>query len=271
MEIGSVENHRVREGGALVYPVYSRRSQGLSLGINVFPDRKRCSFNCPYCEVFPFETKIRFSLELMETTLRRELTRITAQGIAVKDICFSGNGEPTMAPEFPAALETVLRIRDASAPAASAVVITNGTGLLNKRLFDLLSCAADHGLKLWIKLDAGTESWYRVMNRSATPYQSLLDAAREFVSRSPATLQTMRCKVNGQAPSQEEREAWEKLVTELAGGSKVERVQLYGKARAAPEDPLAEPLSQETLEQYAQSLRKRLDQAGARTAVQVFP
>jgi histidinol dehydrogenase len=58
-----VENHRSREAGCLVYPVYSRRSRGLSLGINLFPDRKVCSFDCPYCEVFPFETGFRFSPE----------------------------------------------------------------------------------------------------------------------------------------------------------------------------------------------------------------
>ena len=63
--IGSIENHRAREKGTLVYPVYSRRSQGLSMGINLFPDHKQCSFNCPYCEVFPFKTDSMFSLEGM--------------------------------------------------------------------------------------------------------------------------------------------------------------------------------------------------------------
>ncbi len=47
-----------REAGRLVYPVVSRRSGGLSLGVNLFPEAKLCSFDCPYCEVFPVRGEV---------------------------------------------------------------------------------------------------------------------------------------------------------------------------------------------------------------------
>jgi histidinol dehydrogenase len=271
MYAGSIKNHRERETGLLVYPVYSRRSQGLSLGINLFPDRKRCSFDCPYCEVFPFKSNIRFSLNLMKTQLQEALTLVKTRGIEARDICFSGNGEPTMSPDFRAALEEAFRIRDDSAPETKVVVITNGTGLLDNRMFELLRQTAAKGLKVWLKADAGTEAWYRAMNRSQTPYQALRDKIRAFTSGAPATIQTMRCMVNGVPPAQEEEEAWESLVTELADGTMLEAVHIYGKARPAPEDPLTESLPSAELERYGQSLKKRLESAGLNPAVQVFP
>ncbi|HOT59332.1 MAG TPA: hypothetical protein PLJ83_06685, partial [Spirochaetales bacterium] len=53
----------------LVYPVYSRRSEGISIGIDLFPDAKHCSFNCPYCEVHPFRHDHTFSLEQLTSEL----------------------------------------------------------------------------------------------------------------------------------------------------------------------------------------------------------
>ncbi|MDR2485699.1 MAG: radical SAM protein [Treponema sp.] len=289
MRIGSIENHRSREGGALVYPVYSRRSQGLSMGINLFPDHKRCSFDCPYCEVFPFKTNSRFSPELMEKQLLQELSQAAAQGLTVKDICFSGNGEPTISPYFSDALERASLIRDTWSPEADLVVITNGTGLLEGRLFDTLGHAAagPMGLKIWLKLDAGTEDWYREMNRSQVPYRSLMNAIRDLAGSAPVTIQTMLCQVKGKPPSQAEASAWEKLVVELsrirAAGEPVKKdatgnripgirdIHLYGKARPAAEDPAAAALPLSYLETRALSLKKVLEDAGLNPAVQVFP
>jgi histidinol dehydrogenase len=290
-KIGSVENHRERERGALVYPVYSRRSQGLSMGINLFPDRKYCSFDCPYCEVFPFETDTRFSLEALEADLRHELIQAQEHGLVVRDICFSGNGEPTRSPFFREALEAAARIRDAMVPAAALVVISNGTGLLERHIFDCLCRAAQgsHSLKIWLKLDAGTESWYRTINRSAVNFEKLLGSIMEFAACAPFTIQTMLCTVQGKPSPPEEAEAWEQLVVKIAEigdtmwkktdqtGRKfgIEAVQIYSKARPAPEDPLAEALPLSYLDARAASLKKAFEDTGLRflgnpIAVQVY-
>ena len=299
MSIGPVEDHRKREKGVLVYPVYSRRSGGLSVGINLFPDRKACSFDCPYCEVFPFNAGQSspfpgfslHSLQLMEADLIEALAHAKEQNITVRDICFSGNGEPTQSPHFPSALEAAFRIRDSKVPGAELVLITNGTGLLNDKTFDLLrgaacgntaapdvqgagqdSPAATGRLCIWLKLDAGTPDWYRAMSRSSIPFERLMEKIRAFVKCAPVTLQTMICAVNNRPPPPEEKRAWEALVAELASSAaELGGVQIYGKARPAPEDPLAAPLPVTFLEARAASLRAVLASAAREIPVWVFP
>jgi histidinol dehydrogenase len=274
MRIGAVADHRSREGGAVIYPVYSRRSGGLSVGVNLFPDRKVCSFNCPYCEVFPFETDIRFSLDLMKGALRSALREAETRRIPVRDICFSGNGEPSLAPGFFRALHEARKIRDERAPEARLVLITNGTALLDPPLFALLqegsmpdSKTGNGGLEIWLKLDAATEAWYTVIDRSAVPHGTLIDRIREFAASGAAfTLQTMLCKVAGRLPPETETAAWISLAVDLAVLSVLPRrekpglrgVQIYGKARPAPEDPLAQAAPPEALEERAALLRAEL-------------
>lgn len=267
--VGKIENHRAREEGRVVYPVYSRRSRGLSVGINLFPDRPVCSFACPYCEVFPFEGGPGFSFAALERDLRRGLEEWAVLG--VRDLCFSGNGEPTMAPDFPEALERVMRFRDERGLRASLVVITNGTGLLDPELFGILGAFADRGVEFWVKADAGTEAWYREMNRSALPFGALMERIRRFTRDFPAVIQTMRCKIQGRAPGEEELRAWEGFITDLAVSGNLREVQIYGKVRPAPADPWAEPLGASVLEAQGESLRRALASAGAVTPVNVFP
>jgi len=271
-----VENHRKREKGLLVYPVYSRRSEGLSLGINLFPDKKCCSFDCPYCEVFPFSTDAIFSLEEMEEDLRNAIAAAIERNVPVKDICFSGNGEPTLSPNFPAALKRAARLREELIPSANLVLITNGTGLLDAGLFPLLREAAlSSGLDIWLKVDAGTPGWYGEMNRSNIPFEKLIEKIKDFASCAPITIQTMLCAVDGKGPPPEEEETWGKLIVELLAiaalsaaeskGGGIRKVQIYGKARPAPEDPKAQALPTEYLEKRAVSLRSVIATAIAET------
>ena len=280
MSAGTAANHREREKGVLVYPVYSRRSGGLSVGLNLFPDGKCCSFDCPYCEVFPSNSDRTFSLAVMEEALAEALVTTKERGITVKDICFSGNGESTLSPHFPAALEAAFRIREEMAThagtpcigGAELVLITNGTGLLDDRTFELLRDAAVKGLRIWLKLDAGTPAWYAAMARSEIAFQRLVEKIRAFVKNAPVTLQTMICTINGEPPPPDEALAWQALVAELAlDAAELREVQIYGKARSAPEDPLASALPEAFLQARADSLAAVLAGAGKEIPVRVYP
>jgi len=209
--IPPVTNHRQREKGVLVYPVYSRRSGGLSVGINLFPDTKSCPFDCPYCEVFPFASDAAFFPEQMELDLRAAVAAALERNVAVRDICFSGNGEPSLSPAFGAALERAGRVRAELAPSAELVLITNGVGLLQQRVFSLLADAASGplALNIWLKLDAGSSGWYQQMNRTAIPFEKLVTKIKEFAACAPVTLQTMLCAVDGSGTPDEEAGAWE--------------------------------------------------------------
>lgn len=276
LSIAPAENHREREKGVIVYPVYSRRAGGLSVGINLFPDKKFCPFDCPYCEVFPFSANAAFSLSETEEELRRAITAAARQNTPVKDICFSGNGEPSLSPDFPEALKLADGIRSSLAPSSRLVLITNGAGLFRPRIFSLLQTAAkDPAFDIWLKLDAGSGGWYQKINRSAFPFEELTAKIKEFVSLARVTIQTMLCAVDGGGPAPDEEQAWEKLALELAacgkdGAGGVRKVQIYGKARPAPEDPKASPLPVEYLEKRADSLRRALSRNGLLIPVEVY-
>jgi histidinol dehydrogenase len=285
MKTGAVADHRSREGGAIIYPVYSRRSRGLSVGVNLFPDCKVCSFDCPYCEVFPFQTDIRFTLDVMKSALRSCLLEAGEEKTEVRDICFSGNGEPTMSLYFPEALEAARILRGEFAPGAKLVLITNGTGLFDEKIFALLAREAKRGLNIWLKLDAGTETWFNAMARSSVSFGALTGQINAFAGTgAPFTLQTMICRINGALPSPEEEAAWLCMVTKLAktsrqaaadNGGKADAglcaAQIYGKARPAPEDPLAQEAPAEVLEHRAALLRTALEDAGISLPVEVYP
>ncbi len=278
LNIGSVENHRTgREGGAMVYPVCSRRSGGLSIGINLFPDKKVCSFDCPYCEVFPFETGIHFSPDTMEKALKETIEHARIQNIPIRDICFSGNGEPTMSPYFEEALNRAAVIRKTQAAEARLVVISNGTTLLDDGMFNFLVSAAagPEALDIWLKVDAGTDDWYRVIDCSRVPFQILKDKMKQFAAQAPFIIQTMICSIDGKAPPEGEASAWINLVTELAiiagNAYGIKNIQIYGKARPAPKDPHARALPEEILQSRADDLRTALRMTGLDIPVEVYP
>ena len=271
LSINPVKNHREREKGVFVYPVYSRRSEGLSVGINLFPDKKQCPFDCPYCEVFPFSSKAVFSLEQMETDLCSVIEEANEKNIPVKDICFSGNGEPSISPFFSDALKEAAKIRAELSPSAKIVLITNGAGLLHEQTFDLLAEAVSSiDLDIWLKLDAGTPEWYEKINCSDISFDKLTAKIKEFTSCASVTIQTMLCAIDGIAPSDEEAKAWEQLALDLAVNGNIRKVQIYGKARPAPEDPKAQALPVSCLEERAESLKRALAARGRETEVEVY-
>jgi len=282
LNITPVTNHREREKGNIIYPVYSRRAEGLSIGINLYPDKKNCLFNCTYCEVFPFSNSTSFSLELMKEGLQDVIDSAQKQNIPIKDICFSGNGEPTLSPSFPDALRLAENIRTKMTASSQLVIITNGTGLLQPQVFSLLKEAASiQTTNIWLKLDAGTQQWYKKMNRSSVPFDKLIEKIKEFASCSPVTIQTMLCAINGKNQPETDTHAWEDLVCELVNPVRsksvctsaiigVRKVQLYGKARPAPEDPLASAVPDEYIEKRAASLRRLFAKKGIIIPVEVY-
>jgi len=284
LNITPTTNHREREKGCIVYPVYSRRSEGLSVGINLFPDKKKCPFDCPYCEVFPFSGNAAFSYEQMEEDLRSVIVSAQNQNIKIRDICFSGNGEPTLSAVFPEAFRRTEEIRAEMTASSHLVVITNGAGLLQPQIFSILKNAAcleqpEGFLDIWLKLDAGTPEWYQKMNRTDIPFEKLVKTIKKFVSCAPVTIQTMLCFINGEKPPSDEQDAWETLVCELAnahtaapenGNCNIRKVQLYGKARPAPEDPLASQLPDNYIDERTASIRRKFADKGITTPVEIY-
>ena len=263
MAADKINNSGSREQGLIIYPVYSRRSCGLSIGINLFPDKKNCNFNCPYCEVFAFENKSCFTLEQMEKDLNNAIQYYKEANIEIKDICFSGNGEPTLSLNFIKALEKAMHIRDKLIPDTPLVLITNGTGLLSEKIFNVLAGNAHKGLDIWLKIDAGTEQWFNKINfmegkQAGINFSTLIQSIKKFAALSPFIIQTMICKINGFYPLPEEERVWIDLVKELALYKTIKAVQIYGKARLSPHDPMAEAADISLLKKRKHELEKEI-------------
>lgn len=243
---GVGDHRRDREAGRLIYPVVSRRSGGLSLGVNLFPEAKTCSFDCPYCEVFAPQaapgspssfTKARLESEL-EDFLEFDYPELWAPE-PIRDLCLSGNGEPTESPRLAEALELCAafrRARPESLSGASIVIITNSTGFLDPAIAGTLERAyRREGLVVWAKLDGGNEGLFSLMSGSKLDLERITGGILSFAQRVPVVIQTMLCEVAGTSPSDEDIADYSRLLARLiADGARISMVHLYTFARPTP-------------------------------------
>jgi wyosine [tRNA(Phe)-imidazoG37] synthetase (radical SAM superfamily) len=163
-------------------PIFSRRL-GSSLGINLLPEKgKICNFDCIYCEcgwnrdgrndtVLPTAEKVRNDLERM-------LVRLSAEGTPVDSITFSGDGEPTLNPEFPQIIDDTLRLRDQYYPNAKVSVLSNATRVHVPEVFAALQ-RVDNPI---MKIDAPTNELAEKINQPAPGYdvQRVIAALKQF-------------------------------------------------------------------------------------------
>lgn len=268
-----------------VYPVISRRARGVSIGVNLNLD-KRCTFACRYCQI---NRRIhRLGMEVEIPRLRVELDEALdalASGELwdeprfadtppalrrINDIALSGDGEPTCLESFDAVVATASDALDAAELPARPllVVITNATQLDSPQVFRALPILDAHPSEIWAKLDAGSETFFREVNRPAGAI-TLADICRNLLTISrdrPIVIQTLFFLRDGVGPSAEEIDAYaNRLETLQAGGGQIARVQLHTIARP-PADAACTALPNERLDEIAAELRSRLD----RTAVEVF-
>lgn len=293
---------------SLVYPVISRRSRGLSVGVNLNPDTA-CNFDCIYCCVVRKESggrrqetgadKPRVELDVLTRELDAMLTLVAhgefwrhpqfadipADYRRLNDIAFSGDGEPTACPLFPAAVDLVMALLEKhNFHEAKIVLITNATLLDRPQVEAALQKLEQGPHEIWAKLDAGTPEDFHRIDRTRVPFAKVLNNILECGRRRPITIQTMllRCpppEVPPEAPpevppevcSQTEAPASEscfpddafisayidRLAELIAGGCQIQAVQLYTVARGAAEAWVS-PASHEELEGVAQRVRERL-------------
>jgi wyosine [tRNA(Phe)-imidazoG37] synthetase (radical SAM superfamily) len=269
-----LDHRRVWRDFDYCYPVISRRSQGLSLGVNLNPD-KVCNFDCVYCEVDRIAPAKRRDLDLDQ--LERELAFLLDLAVdgriyevppfdsarpehrRLNDIAFSGDGEPTTAREFPEVIARVARLKAARGlDSVKLVLITDSSRLQAPEVLTGLETLMAHQGEIWAKLDAGTEATYREIDRSAIPFQRILDNLLATARRWPILIQTLFLSWKGQGPDEAELEAYcERLKHIQAHGGQLQAIQLYTVARPTPE-PEARPLRRLELDAIAARLRARL-------------
>jgi wyosine [tRNA(Phe)-imidazoG37] synthetase (radical SAM superfamily) len=241
-----------------VYPVLSRRSGGISIGVNLSPD-KTCNFRCVYCQV-DRETKEARGLPTgtFDVDLGVLAEELDAMADAVQsgrlfegprfgqtpdhlrrlnDIALSGDGEPTLFPRFAEAVEACAEVRRKHRlDDVKLVLITNATLLDRESVRQGLAILDAANGEIWAKLDAGTEDYYRRVSRSHVPFAKILDNLCDAARVRPIVIQTLLMRLDGQPPSAEELAAYcQRLADIRAAGGQIKLVQLHTVARRPAE------------------------------------
>ncbi len=256
-----------------VYPVLSRRSGGISIGINLNLD-KICNFDCVYCQVDrgqPGE-KAFVDLAILEGELEAMVAAVTEGAVfagppfrnapaelrQLRDIAFSGDGEPTTFVNFDEIVGVSAKVRQRHAlDGVKLVLITNASMFHRPAVRRGLSILDAHGGEVWAKLDAGTAAYYTRVARSAIPFSRILDNLRAAARERPLVIQTLLMRLAGEPPPDAEIAAYADRLAEItAAGGTVKLVQLHSVARP-PAEAFVSALTRAELTAIAERVRRR--------------
>lgn len=163
-------------------PIRSRRL-GSSLGVNILPAHgKMCNFDCVYCECGwnkdGVEDKVYPRCADVAAALEKRLSELSEQGVPVDSITFSGNGEPTMNPDFAQIVDETLRLRDRLYPEAKVSVLSNATMIGRESVFEALR-KVDNAI---MKIDASSDELIAKINKPTGSYSldKVVEGLRRF-------------------------------------------------------------------------------------------
>mgnify|MGYP003289873029 CR=1 FL=1 len=216
-------------------PIFSRRL-GSSLGVNLLPSKgKLCNFDCVYCECgwnkdgmndrrFPEFAEI-------EAALEEKMAKAAEEGTGVDSITFSGNGEPTMHPDFPKVIDVTLRLRDRYFPNAKVSVLSNATLIGRPAVAEALM-RVDNPI---LKIDASSDDLIEKINKPSGSYRlaDVIGNLKKFEGR--FVLQTMFLRSpDFDTAAPEALNRWMEIVREL----KPREVMVYTIDRETPDKSL---------------------------------
>ena len=218
---------------SIVYgPIRSRRL-GVSLGVNLMPtDAKLCTFDCVYCEcgwnqpvshpVLPTREQVRQALAEKLVSIANTLDVIT----------FSGNGEPTLHPDFLGIIQDTCALRDQYCPQAKISVLSNSTQLARLDVVEALRLCDNRILKL----DSAIDATMQLIDKPVNPRLTVEQIAEWLsVFNGDFTLQTcfLRGEYHGQIidnTTTQELSAWYAMIERL----QPKQVMIYVIDRATP-------------------------------------
>ena len=267
------QHDRLHEQNRFVYPVLSRRSDGISVGINLNPD-KVCNFDCIYCQVERIsqsETRFVETSSLLEE-LDQMLSIVTSGELyksshfsqtpmaqrRLSDIAFSGDGEPTSYRNFDTLIESCSEIkRSHGLDDVKMILITNASMFHRPHVQRGLEILDANNGEIWAKLEAGTEQYYQQVERTTIPFQQILDNILAAARLRPIVIQALFMNIDGEPPSPAEQRAFCDRLQELVEqGGQVSLVQVYTVARP-PAEASVTPLDDQQVDQLVELVRQQ--------------
>lgn len=264
----SIHDHsRELSGLKYIYSVISRRAGGLSIGINLNVNNA-CNWQCIYCEI-PNLTRGSpppIELDVLENELRLFLHDIIhgdymERNVAIedrhlKDIAFSGNGEPTSAAEFPQVILIVKKILQEYDLLHKIKIrlITNGSLMHEASVLKSIEMLEEINGEVWFKVDAATEETIKIINQVNLKPNQILERLLNTANICPTFVQTCIFMINGKSPDKKDIDAYIELINKAK--KIIKGVHLYGLARPSLQ-PRAKDLgriSEEELKNIAKKL-----------------
>lgn len=240
---------------AIVYgPIRSRRL-GVSLGVNLMPTTaKLCTFDCVYCECGWNQPILHPTLPTRDEIREALRTQLSAHQSQLDVITFSGNGEPTLHPDFLGIIEDTCALRDEYCPKAKVSVLSNSTQLGRKDVVEALRLCDNRILKLDSAIDTTMRLVDKPVNAQLTVGQ-VVEWLKVFDG--DFTLQTcfLRGVYEGHVidnTTDEELKAWYDIVDTL----RPKQVMIYVIDRETPLKTL-EKIPANKMEEIAAPLRKK--------------
>ena len=265
---------RLFEENRYVYPVVSRRAGGMSIGVNLNPD-KICNFDCIYCQVdrtVPplyrevdmdrLERELRSLLESARSGALFAHPRFSALPDRLKrinDIAFSGDGEPTAYPRFREAVERAAAVKqEMGLRDVKIIAITNATRFHRPDVQAALEIMHRNNGEIWAKLDAGTPAYYGRVERTRIPFERIVENLRIAAVRWPLVIQSLFMRIQGEAPPPEEIRAYgDVLLGILESGGRLKLIQIHTVARP-PAEAYVTALSDGEVDRIGALVRERL-------------
>ncbi len=266
------DHSRDSAGLTYIYPVVSRRSGGLSIGVNLNPNHA-CNWRCIYCQVPGLRrgSAPTTDMALLEAELRGFLADVLQGDFfqreampldqrSIRDIAISGNGEPTSSAEFAQVVALIgATVREYGLLGRiKLVLITNGSLMRREIVQRGLTDWEKLGGEVWFKLDSASVAGIERINNVHYSPTSALGNLKTAAGLCPTWVQTCLFAVDGQPPSAEERQAYlDFLRLALCQGIPVRGVLLYGLARPSlqAEAPRLAPLPAAWMEAVADEIR----------------
>ncbi|MCF7972165.1 MAG: radical SAM protein [Methylococcaceae bacterium] len=266
------DHNRNAAGLTYIYPVISRRSGGLSIGIN-FNTNNACNWRCVYCQVpnLSLGAAPELDFALLEAELRFFLQDVLHGDFydrfnmepelrVIKDIAISGNGEPTSVKGFAKAIELIIRVtKQAKIPDPfQYVLITNGSLIHQADVQEGLTLFNKHNGQVWFKLDSATEAGRDLINHCALSLQkhteNLLISARLCSTWVQTCL--LQFKSGQGLINATEQEAYLALLQQVSQQVTLQGVMLYSLARESlqPEANMIASVTEQQLNDFAQRI-----------------
>ena len=220
---------------SIVYgPIRSRRL-GVSLGVNLMPtDAKLCSFDCVYCECGWNQPVLHPQLPTRQQVREALASNLSpfASSPQLDVITFSGNGEPTMHPDFLGIIQDTCALRDQYCPNAKVSVLSNSTQLGRVEVVQALKLCDNRILKL----DSAIDATMRLIDKPINPHLTVAQVM-EWLQQFDGDFTLQTCFLRGDYHGQvidnttpEELAAWYQAVDILHP----KQVMIYVIDRATP-------------------------------------